>query len=535
MKLVYVFLLFIAATAFARDPYLRNGNIDILHYAFQLEFNDTTDILAGDAAITVLFRKSAISFDLDLASKTKNLGMQVIDVTRNGVDVSFYHRENKLHITLPARARAGDQLKFRVRYSGIPEDGLIISRNKFGERTFFGDNWPDRGHHWLPVIDHPSDKAQVDFTIIAPEQYQVIATGIKIEESNLPKKRKLIRWQETADVPVKVMAIGIARFATQQSGVVNNIPITTWVFPQNSDEGFFDFSDAPKVFEFFNSHIGPYSYKKLAHVQSKTRWGGLENAGNIFYFENVVNGKNNQPALIAHETAHQWFGNSVTENDWHHVWLSEGFSTYFSNAYLGYANGHDKLNAVWREQRSEVIAYYQKNSGPIVDTTITVIGNLLNTNTYSKAAWVLHMLQHELGDATFWAGIQLYYRTYQNKNALTADFRRVMEDVSGKDLSMFFSQWLYRGGHPAMQVSSDYDSRTKTINFHVRQGLGGSALFKTPLEIGIWYAENDEPVIREVRLEGLESQKFSIASDKKPAKIMLDPNVNLLFEEKSKN
>jgi aminopeptidase N len=454
-------------------------------------------------------------------------------VILDGKQLKYSHDNDRLKINLPSKTNSGDQLDFLIRYSGIPTDGFVISKNKFGERTFFGDNWPNRGHNWLPVIDHPYDKAQVEFIIIAPEHYQVVATGKRIEESNIPKHRKLTHWKESVDVPVKVMTIGIARFSIAESGVITNIPISTWVFPQNRDEGFRDFAVGVDVFDFLNSHIGPFSYSKLAHVQSKTRWGGLENASNIFYAENTVTGMNENEQLIAHESAHQWFGNSVSENDWHHVWLSEGFATYFSNLYLEHSYGRDRLNEVQRSQRDVAIGYFKESPGPIVDTTITDIDKVLSPNTYQKAGWVLHMLRREIGDAAFWAGIRSYYLAFQNKNAMTSDFQHKMEEASGTNLKEFFNQWLYRPGHPILEFSSAYDAKSKKINVTVTQKQAG-APFKMPLEIGFYLPGSDQPVIEKVKIEG-SSQKFSISAAQKPLKIVLDPNINLLFEEKSKN
>ena len=268
-------------------------------------------------------------------------------------------------------------------------------------------------------MDHPSYKATVEFIVTAPEQYEVVATGKLIEESALTKKRKVTHWSEVIPVSVKVMTIGVARFAVSLSGEVGNIPITTWVYPQNRDWGFSDFAVGPRVLEFFQSYIGTYPFEKLAHVQSKTRFGGLENASNIFYFENSVTGENDHESLIAHETAHQWFGNSATEDDWHHVWLSEGFATYFTSVYLEHQYGRDKLVESMKESRNDVLAFSKKNKAPIVDTTIVDINAVLSTNTYQKAGWVLHMLRKQIGDENFHKGIRAYYDQYKYKNAMS--------------------------------------------------------------------------------------------------------------------
>jgi aminopeptidase N len=209
--------------------------------------------------------------------------MSVSAIMLDGKKLTFNHSSDRIKITLPNPAKENEALNFEINYSGIPQDGLIIGKNKFNDRGFFGDNWPNRGHHWLPVVDHPSDKATVDFIVIAPMHYSVVANGIKVEESFLDANRKLTHWHEEVPIGVKVMVVGIARFAVQYVGKVDDISVESWVYPQNRAEGFYDYAVAIKVLDYFHRHIGPYSYKKLANVQSKTRWGGLENANTIFY------------------------------------------------------------------------------------------------------------------------------------------------------------------------------------------------------------------------------------------------------------
>jgi aminopeptidase N len=520
-------LLLISISSQAKDPYPKNANIDVKHYRFQLELNDSTDIIAGEATISIRFKKAITSFDLDLYSINANgKGMKIKSITSAGKPVAYTHQNNRINLKLNTATTANDQQSFIITYSGIPEDGLIIGRNKFNERGFFGDNWPDRGHHWLPVIDHPSDKAHVEFVIIAPEHYQVVATGKLMEESNLTKHRKLTHWKESTDVPVKVMTIGVARFSIQLSGEPDGVPVSTWVYPQNRDDGFSDFAIAPKILAFFQHYVGPFSYAKLAHVQSKTRWGGLENAGNIFYFENAVNGKNEQEGLIAHETAHQWFGDAVTENDWYHVWLSEGFATYFASLYFEYAYGHDKLVEEERIDRQQVIDYAKKNTNPIIDT-ITDIGKVLSINTYQKAGWVLHMLRREIGDAAFQKGIREYYATYRNGNAMTADFQRIMEANSGKNLNMFFNQWLFQPGHPKLAGTWAYDAQTQEVTLIIEQ-TQKTPLFKVPIDVGV-QNEKGEVSITTLFLDS-KSKTFRLSAPAKPASLTLDPDTWLLYE-----
>src|SRR5690606_33381103 len=168
-------------------------------------------------------------------------------------------------------------------------------------------------------------------------------TGARVEESDIEGDRRRTHTRSEVPIATKVMVIGVARFAVDHVREVNGIPVTSWVYPQDRDAGFSDYARAAAILDYFDSHIGPYPYLKLANVQSKTRYGGMENAGNIFYSEGSVTGTGRSEGTIAHEIAHQWFGDSVTEADWYHVWLSEGFATYFTLLWYEHAYGRDRM------------------------------------------------------------------------------------------------------------------------------------------------------------------------------------------------
>jgi aminopeptidase N len=521
MRLIIV-LFFAATKAFASDPYPKNESIKVDHYAFHITVNDTTDIIGGEALVTIRFLKPVASFDLNLIGKKNGeKGMEVSSVTSSGKPVEYSFKNDLITINTPD-AKANDKVTYTVVYKGIPADGLIISKNKFEDRTFFADNWPDRGRHWLPTIDHPSYKATVEFVVYAPPHYSVIGPGKFMGEYELPNStNKLTHWSETVPISVKVMAIGIARFVAETQRLNPGVPVMTWVYPQNKDEGFLDFSAGGKILQYLQEYIGPYPFEKLAHVQSKTKFGGLENASNIFYFENSVNGKNEREGLIAHETAHQWFGDSATERDWYHVWLSEGFATYFTAIYMEHAYGKEKLAEVMQENRTRVLEFAEKNHQPIIDTTIVDINNVLSTNTYQKASWVLHMLRKKIGDDNFHKGIREYYKTFRDSTALTSDFVTVMQKYSKEDLNPFFQRWLYIGGHPKITGTWYWNKKRKTVFLDVE--MTGNDKYSVPLEVLV--DSKVEPLVIEPG-----KQQLRIHSNEKPTKIALDPGTNLLFE-----
>ncbi len=511
----------------AQDFYPHNEAIDIKQYVFQLDLNDSTDVIYGNAAIEVLFKKSITSFALDLVQKDAEKGMTVHQLLENGEAVSFQQKNDRVEIQCSSPSKSNEKRTYQIKYSGIPKDGLVISANKHGRRTFFGDNWPNRAHNWLPCIDHPSDKAKVDFIITAPDHYQVVANGFQMEETNLLDGTKRTHWRETIPLPMKVVVIGVAEFAVQYVGKVNEVPVYSWIFTDDREAGFYDYRIATKVLDFFQSHVAPYPYKKLANVQSKTRFGGMENASTIFYFENSVTGKREHEPLIAHEIAHQWFGNSASERYWHHLWLSEGFATYFTNLYLEHAYGKDKLKARMQEERDKVVKFTARSLRPVVDTSVKDYMKLLNPNSYQKGGWVLHMLRNKIGDDYFWEGIRSYYQRYQVGNAVTEDFQRVMEEVSGTNLAPFFKQWIYTAGHPQLNYSYNFDEKKNELVVSIKQIQG--QLFEFPLEIGIYQEGQVLPQIETIQINQ-KKQEFRFPIQQAPSSVKIDPNVVQLFE-----
>jgi aminopeptidase N len=521
-SLLFVFALSICTKGIGQDTYPRNPSVDVAAYMFHLTLKDTTNHIQGKAQITVDFLAPTSSFALDLIEKTGRYGMEITSVMEDGLPASYEHKDNK--ITIRLKAPDANRTTFTISYGGIPERGLVIDTTKFGQRSFFGDNWPNLARHWLPSVDHPYDKASITFKIEAPDYYDVVATGEKIEESHLGNGHKLTIYHEPAPVAMKVVTIGVTKFASRLLGEVKGIPVTAWVYPENRLEGFSDYDVATKVLNYFMDHVGPYSYAKLANMQAKTQWGGLENAGTIAYFENSVTGKNEVEGLIAHEIAHQWFGNSATENDWNHVWLSEGFATYFAILYLESAYGEAKRKEELALDKEQIFAYYAKNPSPIVDPSITDPLKVLSVNTYQKAGWVLHMLRHLLGDDTFWKGIRAYYAQYQNSNAMTKDFQKVMEQVSGMDLSLFFKQWIFTKGHPELQWDWSYEKGKVTVR--LKQGQAHHT-FAFPLEIGT--LNKGKMVLHKVQVNGAE-ETFGLPVSERPESVVLDPNLWLLYQ-----
>lgn len=497
--------------------------IDVQRYELTITVYDTTDVIEVRENIHVLFNETCQEFSLDLVEKDETgKGMLVSSVSENGIDVTFEQKQDEL-IIRTERGNMSNVLQYTIHFSGTPKDGLVISKNKFNDRTFFGDNWPNRAHNWFACVDHPSDKASINYTIIAPSHYDCVANGKLENVMKLNATQKKYTFRSDIVLPTKVMVFGLADFESKDIENESGVELKAWVYPDDAENGFYDMEVAKEPLAFFIERIGPYPYEKLHNVQSTTRFGGMENAGCIFYDEDAVTGKGKMENLIAHEIAHQWFGNSVTESDWQHLWLSEGFATYFTSLHLENKYGRAKMNEQLKKDRERIINFTKSTQLPVIDTISTDLMDLLNPNAYEKGSWFLHMLRIKVGEEAFWKGIQLYYDRYMFKNATSDDFEEIMAKTSGQNLDDFFDQWLRNSGHPQLKVI-----RGKNNRFTIEQVQEG-IIFHFPLEVKIHYTDGQSTTMN----FDINEYGFSYKSNDKRTiqSIELDPNTNLLFEE----
>lgn len=505
------------------------SNIDVLHYRYDISLNDDNDTLQGWADIVCTVTSNTSSISLDLTGLRKNKGMAVTSIMfglRSAELPKWTHENDKVIVSRSYPFKKGDTIRINIYYKGIPSDGLIISKNKYGDRTFFADNWPNRAHHWIPCVDQPNDKATFEFIVTGPSHYSVISNGMKIEEKELGDGKKLTHWKEDIALPTKVMVIGVADFAVKTyADSPPGIPVSAWVYKQDSIPGFRNYSVSPAILKFLIDYIGPYPYNKLANVQSKTIFGGMENASCIFYEELSASSDDNVESLIAHETAHQWFGDMASEKSFPHLWLSEGFATYLTHIYLESKYGTDSLNKRMQNDRQEIIDFAKQSNKTVVDSVSSLM-SLLNTNSYQKGGWILHMLRRQLGDSVFHRIIRKYYASYAGGNADTRDFEKICETESGKDLHIFFDQWLYSPGVPKLDVQWSYNEKDKTVAATLKQLQKNP--FQFPLNIKLQSASGSS----KAQLINVTQQKqqFSIPVKEKIVQLILDPDTSLLFD-----
>ena len=542
-SLIHPFLALLLATLPAGTHPLtaQNGpsrpGIDIEAYRFELALRDDTDEVAGRATVTLRFTADGVTeVPLDLIGRgADGRGMEVLAVSApGGGSLAFRHENDLLTVTLAEPGAAGARATFTVGYHGIPASGLRIGPNKYGERTFFSDNWPNRARNWLPTVDHIGDKATNEFIISAPAHYQVVSNGRLVEETDVDGGMRLTHWRQSVPIPPWLYVVGVARFAVQHLGDFKGVPVQTWVYARDRDAGFYDFAvPTMEVLHFYDTYVGPFAYEKLANITSPATGGGMEAATALMYGENSVTGERSVRwrNVIIHEIAHQWFGNSVTESTWDDVWLSEGFATYFTLLFREHAYGHDDFVTGLREAADRVWRWYDENPDyRIVHDNLTDMSRVTSVATYQKGAWVLHMLRNRLGDEAFWSGIRLYYTRHFNGTATTDDFMRAMEEASGDDLQQFFDQWLRQGGNPRLAGSWRYDAAAGAVEIELRQ-VQQVGRFDLSLEIGV-FADGDLLPAQVVTVEvgaDASANRFTIPVAAEPADVRLDPGTRALF------
>lgn len=517
------------------DTYPINKKIDIKHYSFALTLSDNSDEIIGSSNITISFKQAGVqNFRLDLINQSidrKGKGMLVDGVYLDKNPISYSHQNDALIINLSSPSSINQTLVFTIKYHGIPSDGLRIGATKLGDRSFFNENWPNRGRHWLPLIDHPYDKATSEFIVKAPSHYKVISNGLLLEESDLGNNIKLTHWKQSVPVSSWLFVLGVADFAVKYVDEFKGKSIQTWVYSKNREAGFYDFDEpTKKVLEFYSAYVGPYAYEKLANIQTPSVNGGMETSSAIFYGEDLVNGKRDERIrnIVIHEIAHQWFGNAVTETTWDDAWLSEGFATFFTLLFIENKYGKEEYKKGISKAKKTVFDLSLK----IPD--FSIVGNrtaekeaVTNGLTYQKGAWVLHMLRDLLGEKSFQKGIRAYYAKYFNSNTTTDEFRIEMEKSSGKDLELFFKQWLYQPINPTINAIWKYDVTAKKLNLQLTQSQSGNFLFNVPVEVGYYKTGSTIPTILKMNLSSKQEVfTFSVASV--PEKLALDPRNVLL-------
>ncbi|HEY5883952.1 MAG TPA: M1 family metallopeptidase [Pyrinomonadaceae bacterium] len=534
LLLITIILLTFASTAISVR---RERLIDTwkpLHYNVNIHLNEQlSEITSAKTEVSLLVLKDNVTrIDFDFGT------MPITAVTLDGDVVPYERPEGRLNLKPLKALSRNSRVVVAISYHGKPSDGLILSVDKTGKRSAVGDNWPNRVHHWIPSLDHPSAKATVKFNVTAPARTNVVANGRLDQILTTSTTTKTWSFTETVPIPPYCMIIAVGEFAQVIPLQQDLTPLAYYVPQPEKDIAMSGFASAYPSLKYFSQTVGEYPYEKLALIVGSTRFGGMENSTAIVFSSTVLDPRPDAPlsrtfqvreglvTLVAHEIAHQWFGDSVTQSTWSDLWLSEGFATYFAALFLRHTDGEQAFKNYMTKAGQTYLGSAQSRRTPLHDTETEDLMALLNANAYQKGAWILHMLRAELGNKDFVNGIRRYYEEHKNETATSEDLRLALEKVSGKNLKPFFASWVYGAGHPKYTFTWTWNRRTRKIRLNLRQRQEQPA-FPNSVPITITTVRGKQVVVlKPTSKQTIEELRLNAV----PTLVQLDPEDQILNE-----
>ena len=520
----------------------RDRTADVLHIRLEVELDFDRRRIAG----TATHRVAAILDDLDRL-EFDAAEMEIGAVRAGGEPAAFEVREGKLHIALPRALKTGEEIEVAIDYCAVPRRGLYFVGpdeaypNKPVEAWTQGEDEDSR--YWFPCYDYPNDRATSEVVATVPERFTAISNGALVSSThNRNAATRTFHWRHDVPHSTYLITLAAGEFVTIEDRA-GDVPVLYYAHPGREDDARRAFGNTPRMIRFFERIIGvPYPYAKYAQVAvSDYIFGGMENTSATTQTADTLHDARahldfKSDPLVAHELAHQWWGDLLTCRDWSHAWLNEGFATYFEALWCEEDLGADEFAWNLRQDREAYLAEDSREyRRPIVCNRYRAPIELFDRHLYEKGSLVLHMLRREVGDALFFKSLNLYCNRHRGGNVVTSDLERAFEDATGRNLEWFFDQWVYKEGHPEIEVSSSFDDKRKLSSITVKQTHKTSAatpLFRFTATIALMDSEGSE--IRH-RVEVREAEHvFNFPCEKAPKAVRFDPGFDILKTLKHK-
>jgi aminopeptidase N len=385
-----------------------------------------------------------------------------------------------------------------------------------------------------PCFDSPNEKFTSEVTCRVPEGMTVISNGRLVsEEKDSVTGMMAVHWSQ--DEPhANYLVTLVAGYFKKLDDKHNNTPLAFFTPPSEFNEASNSFRDTKDVMEFFEQETGvPFPWVKYYQVcVNDFVAGGMENTSATTLtdgtlFTAVTENIRTSEGLVSHEMAHQWFGDLVTCKDWSHIWLNEGFATFYESLYHGHKNGRDAMLYEFYG-RTRLITGMSNDVNAIVRRTYDSPGEMFGYLAYPKGSWVLRMLRAQLGDDLYRRCIKTYLERHHHANVTTEDLRAVIEELSGNSYDQFFDQWLYHAHHPELDVKFSWDEKTKLAKVSIQQTqklTDNVVLFNFPLTVR--FKGKFGTVDRSIRVKEKE-EDFYFPLESAPEIVRLDPDYTLL-------
>jgi len=489
---------------------------DARHYDITLQLDFEKQRLSGRVDYTFTAVEELTTIRLDAQRSTDWL---VSFHDTNGNELASEWHDAHVVVTLPETAAIGTDVHFHANLQGTPVDGFYFKKNRYGDLMAFTDHYSIRARGWLPCEDHPSDRAKFSVRLTYPEGNEAVAFGLPttgLGEQAVPRGSCTQVLTSTTEIPPYMFAIVVGPLArVAEAGDVRLVDHL--VYKQDVAKAKPELVHHAAWIAAMEQAFGPYPYGKYMTVQCPTRWGGFEAPGNVQLAESLFDNPQRGQGTLAHELVHMWFGDAVGYSEWREVWLSEGFASYFG-PWLHTQTGGPTLPEAMTSLRARWRQSFEGRTKSIRDDHFAHPDQALNSNTYPKGAWVLHMLRGEVGDEAFFASLKNYVATCRGTSVLTEDFVTIIDRETKTELSWFFSQWLDGIGCPELKVSAVADAITIA---QVQKGEPYTFWLRLR-----WQDDDGKPQEDRVRIKDRDTR---LAITGGCHELQVDPDVELLF------
>ncbi len=506
----------------------RVAPFDVEHYAIDIALDPRAEAIEATCAVRFWSAAAPIErLDLDLCD------LEVLAVhDAQGNQLAFEHDGCRLAITLAEGLAARSPGEVRVSYRGRPRRGLYFTalRGDVPAQVFTQGECQDaRG--WFPCFDEPHDRVTSELRVVLPPGWISVAAGTQVDAGTLADGRSFEHWRMTFPHPTYLITLVAGVFERQESSL-GSLPLSFVAEPRLAPTLATAFGETDEILEHFGRLTGiEYPYAKYSQVCVEDfQFGGMENISATTMTDTMLRDEAGwrdwEPfGLVAHEAAHQWFGDYVTCADWSHIWLNEGFATYFTELYVEATRGEQAFRSRMRNNQE---AYMSGDAGHARRPTVwnrwrEPMDLFFGGHTYPGGASRLHMLRFELGDAAFFAGIGRYLREHAAGSVTTDDFRRAMERESGRNLEWFFEQWFERAGYPELELAWRWNARRAQVELDVAQTQqpvrGTPAVFRFDVEVEV--RTPSQTRLERVRVDR-RRQSFTFASAERPQWVRFD-------------
>lgn len=512
--------------------YARDREFDVQHVKLDMNVDPEKKKLEGTAHITltpIVGNVTRLEFDaIELDIKDVKLSA--------GKPASFENTGRKIIIYLDKALKTKENVTVSIRYSGEPRRGLyFIGPDKaYPERPYqvWTQGEDEDSRYWFPCYDYPNQRATSEVAVTIPQKYMAVSNGSLIEtKEDKNRGTKTYHWKQDLPHPSYLISLVVGEFAVVKEKV-EDVELQYYLPKGREEEAKRSFEKTSKMIRFFSEYFGvKYPYPKYAQVVvSDFIFGGMENITATTLTERTLHDKRahldfTSDDLVAHELAHQWWGDLITCRDWSHAWLNEGFATYCETLFKEHDLGRDEAAYY---QLQDIEEYMEEDREryrrPIVNKSYIEPTELFDRHLYEKGGLVLHALRYHLGDELFHKGLRHYANTFREKVVETSDFRRAMEEATGKSLEGFFDQWVHHSGHPEFKVSYDWDDNAKIAKLSVSQTQLGEgetpSVFVTPIDISFTLSKAVQT--RRVMITQRD-ETFYISLPEKPRDVEFDP------------